>query len=196
MQSAVGSFTPSTSLHRHTLKTALPVAVKRARVCSAYSEFNNRQQADPGRRALLLQLVLTAAVAGPSSARDFIVPLDSTGRLPPGYEDLTRRLVNALQDSISADINGASENEVRRKADPAKGLVKDWVSKWRDDRSVRGSVSHDQLSAMLQQLGSYYQKNGSRSRMSKDVGGSLLDKLKAAEASLPPVETKKKGLFG
>ena len=29
-----------------------------------------------------------------------------------GYEDLTRRLVTALQDSISADINGASENEV------------------------------------------------------------------------------------
>ncbi len=28
-----------------------------------------------------------------------------------GYEDLTRRLVTALQDSISADINGASENE-------------------------------------------------------------------------------------
>jgi len=44
---------------------------------------------------------------------------------------------------------------------------------------------------MLQQLGSYYQKNGSRSRMSKDVGGSLLDKLKAAEASLPPVETQR-----
>ena len=29
-----------------------------------------------------------------------------------GYEDLTRRLVTALQDSISADINGATENEV------------------------------------------------------------------------------------
>jgi len=104
------------------------------------AELNTRQQADPGRRVLLLQLALTAAVAGPSSARDFIVPLDSTGRLPPGaasfttmcntsywaclchryalltgYEDLTRRLVNALQDSISADINGASENEVRKR---------------------------------------------------------------------------------
>lgn len=30
-----------------------------------------------------------------------------------GYEDLTRRLVTALQDSISADINGATENEVK-----------------------------------------------------------------------------------
>ena len=49
---------------------------------------------------------------------------------------------------------------------------------------------------MLQELGTYYQKNGARSRMSKDVGNSLLDKLKATEASLPPVEEKKKGLFG
>ena len=37
---------------------------------------------------------------------------------------------------------------MRRKADPAKGLVKDWVSKWRDDRAVRGSVSHDQVSGI------------------------------------------------
>lgn len=49
---------------------------------------------------------------------------------------------------------------------------------------------------MLQQLGSYYQKNGARSRMTKDTGASLLEKLKAAEDSLPPVEAKKKGLFG
>lgn len=33
--------------------------------------------------------------------------------LVSGYQDLTRRLVTALQDSISADINGASENEVK-----------------------------------------------------------------------------------
>lgn len=82
--------------------------------------------------------------------------------------------MTALQDSISADLNGATENEVkkraeystsmqmlsqhpivlhlqiRRKADPAKGLVKDWVLKWRDDRSVRGSVSHDQISGMFE----------------------------------------------
>ena len=29
------------------------------------------------------------------------------------HEDLTRRLVTALQDSIMADLNGASENEVK-----------------------------------------------------------------------------------
>ena len=49
---------------------------------------------------------------------------------------------------------------------------------------------------MLSQLGSFYQKNGARAKMNKDIGNSLLDKLKAAEASLPAVEAKKKGLFG
>lgn len=29
------------------------------------------------------------------------------------YEDLTRRLVTALQDAIMADLNGASESEVK-----------------------------------------------------------------------------------
>lgn len=49
--------------------------------------------------------------------------------------------------------------------------------------------------ATLQQLGQYYQKNGARARMPKDTGNSLLSKLNAAEASLPP-EEKKKGIFG
>ena len=37
MQSAVGPFTPSTSIYRHRLLTALPITVKRATACSAYS---------------------------------------------------------------------------------------------------------------------------------------------------------------
>lgn len=49
---------------------------------------------------------------------------------------------------------------------------------------------------MISQLGSFYQKNGARAKMDKDTGNSLLNKLKAAEASLKPVETKKKGIFG
>ena len=49
---------------------------------------------------------------------------------------------------------------------------------------------------MLTQLGGFYQKNGARARMNKDIGNSILNKLKAAEASLPAVETKRKGIFG
>ena len=35
-----------------------------------------------------------------------------------GYEDLTRRLVTALEEAVTADVNGASENEVL-KAEPS-----------------------------------------------------------------------------
>ena len=49
---------------------------------------------------------------------------------------------------------------------------------------------------MLSQLGGFYQKNGARARMNKEIGNSLLNKLKAAEASLPKVDTKQQGLFG
>ena len=35
--------------------------------------------------------------------------------------------------------------QVRRKASPAQGFVKDWVGKWRDDVAVRGSDSHREI---------------------------------------------------
>lgn len=52
------------------------------------------------------------------------------------------------------------------------------------------------VAATLQDLGSYYQKHGARSRLEKGFGRNLLDKLKLAEASLPSLEPKKKGIFG
>lgn len=35
--------------------------------------------------------------------------------------------------------------QVRRKADPAKALVKEWVSRWRDERTVTSEVSYKQI---------------------------------------------------
>lgn len=55
-------------------------------------------------------------------------------------------LATSTVQSLSPALPCILRAQVRRKADPAKGLVKDWVLKWRDDRFVRGSVSHDQLS--------------------------------------------------
>lgn len=46
------------------------------------------------------------------------------------YEDLTRRLGTALQDSISADLNGASENEVQKLTKCFTALI--YVSHCRD----------------------------------------------------------------
>ena len=35
--------------------------------------------------------------------------------------------------------------QVRRKADPAKNLVKEWVANWRDVRAVSGDASFKQI---------------------------------------------------
>jgi hypothetical protein len=35
--------------------------------------------------------------------------------------------------------------QVRRKADPAKTLVKEWVANWRDVAAVSGEVSFKQI---------------------------------------------------
>ena len=39
--------------------------------------------------------------------------------------------------------------QVRRKADPAKALVKEWVSRWRDERAVATEVSYKQINGVL-----------------------------------------------
>ena len=39
----------------------------------------------------------------------------------------------------------ARRQQVRRKADPAKALVQEWVRKWRDERGVSSEVSYKQI---------------------------------------------------
>ena len=43
----------------------------------------------------------------------------------------------------------AISGQVRRKADPAKGLVKEWVSNWRDARPVSSDASHRQITGRI-----------------------------------------------
>ncbi|KAL3139535.1 hypothetical protein ABBQ38_003858 [Trebouxia sp. C0009 RCD-2024] len=45
---------------------------------------NSRRRHNINRRTLLLQLALTAGVAGPAHAGEFILPLDATENLPKG----------------------------------------------------------------------------------------------------------------
>jgi hypothetical protein len=49
------------------------------------------------------------------------------------------------------------------------------------------------LPGALRELGSYYQRNGPRSRLSDEAAGSILSHLDAVEAALP---AEKKGLLG
>jgi len=106
--------------------------------------------------------------------------------LPANYVKFARKLLSALRDSIEADLSPANEAEVRRKADPAKMLVKEWVANWRDVRAVSGEVSFKQIKESLQILGDFYLKKGQRTRLPPELGSELLRRLDAASAALPP----------
>jgi hypothetical protein len=110
---------------------------------------------------------------------------------PEAYQTTARSLVSALRDSIDADLAGAPERELRRKADPAKDLVRQFMTRWRDAPEVQGEESYRQLTATIQDLGQFYLKQGQRARLSEELGQTLLNRLDAAELSLPPAPEKR-----
>eukprot|EP00879_Flechtneria_rotunda_P005315 GHRR01005602.1.p1 GENE.GHRR01005602.1~~GHRR01005602.1.p1 ORF type:complete len:208 (+),score=88.86 GHRR01005602.1:136-759(+) len=156
-----------------------------------------QQQLQHSRRQLLqLPLVGVIFYAGRASAQSAVneelerqmpgLPTAAPAQeLPKAYIRTMHRLVKALNDSIEAEASGAKEMEVRRKADPAKEMVREFVSKWQDDAAVVGDVAHDEMQSALSQLGRFYQKNGSRSRLDDATRQSVLSHLAAVEASLP-----------
>jgi len=100
-----------------------------------------------------------------------------------------------LRDAIDADLDGLPEYEVRRKADPAKDLVKTFMTRWKDVPVVKEDPSYAQLIQSIQELGQFYQKNGQRARMNLSTGKSILDHLEAAEVALPEREEPKRFPF-
>lgn len=148
------------------------------------------QPTDTARRTILIG-ALWAAIA-PSLAA-FVPPPAAAAatELPQRYVDTARSLVDALREAVYSDLNGDPEREVRRKADPAKDLVRQFMTRWRDEQEVSGEVSYSELTAAIRQLGEFYLKNGQRARLSDEVGQALLARLDAAEAALPPPPEKK-----
>ncbi|GAB4820470.1 hypothetical protein N2152v2_007516 [Parachlorella kessleri] len=108
-----------------------------------------------------------------------------------GYQEFAVKLIQSLEDAIQVDLDGAEEREVRRKADPAKNLVREFVQKWRDAPLLQEQQSHRRISDTIQQLGRFYQTNGVRARLSQDVGSQLLRQLHQAEEALPPLPEQK-----
>lgn len=81
--------------------------------------------------------------------------------------------------------------QVRRKAEPAKDLVRDWTGRWgTGGAGVGGTASHEALSAALRDLGSFYKAAGARARLDAATADAVLAALDAAEAGLPPAEGK------
>lgn len=96
---------------------------------------------------------------------------------------------------MQAEQDGAPESEVRRKADPARERVRDFLSRYRGDRAIEASASFEAVSAILRDLGAYYQERGPRAALTADFAIDLLLRLDAAESLLPASE-ERRGLFG
>lgn len=148
-----------------------------------HATWNNR------RRALLLTVLGASLTSGtrpkPSDAAE----------LPDAYAETALSLIRTLRDAIEADLDGLPEYEVRRKADPAKDLVKTFMTRWKDAPVVKEDPSYAQLIQSIQELGQFYQRNGQRARMNLRTGKSILDHLEAAEVALPEREEPKKFPF-
>ncbi|KXZ54350.1 hypothetical protein GPECTOR_5g431 [Gonium pectorale] len=98
-----------------------------------------------------------------------------------------------LAESIEAEASGASEAEVRRKADPAKDTVREFVRKWRDNPRVSSDITHAELKEALAELGEFYMAYGQRTKLSTPVRDSVLKHLAAARAAIPEEPGKEDG---
>jgi hypothetical protein len=113
--------------------------------------------------------------------------------VPRGYRNTVEGLITSVRDALDADDRGAPERDVRRRADPARERVREFVGKWRDSPVVSGTVYHEEVKAAIAELGAFYSKAGPRAAVTRDVRASVLAHLERAEAALPPAE---KGMLG
>ena len=158
------------------------------RVCCRNSDKISESAASDRRQMIIAGLL---APLGAAMILSTPTPAVADVPLPQGYQDTARSLVIALRDAVDADLSGAEEREVRRKADPAKDLVRQFMSRWRDVPIVREDPSYTQLTGTIKDLGEFYMKNGQRARLPEDVGKALLARLDVAEGALPPAPEKK-----
>jgi hypothetical protein len=141
----------------------------------------------PNRRTVLLPLA--APLVSLIGSCD---PVAAGGELlPQSYQQNARDLIGTLRDSIYGDLDGLPEREVRRRADPAKDLVKQILTRWGNSKLINDDPSYTQLVAAIQELGEFYKANGQRARIDAAIAESILAKLDAAEAALPPAPEKK-----
>jgi DNA polymerase III alpha subunit len=130
-------------------------------------------------RRTLLQLISLGAFQCISS-QESIASQD----LPKAYTSLADKIATSLRESISAEAVGAPEAEVRRKADPAKENVKEFVARWRGDQRVSWHPSHQELVDTVTELSAFYRQAGPRSKLSSEAKTSILSHLDKMEASL------------
>jgi hypothetical protein len=115
--------------------------------------------------------------------------------LPKDFVQLAYDLIEALRDAIDADLSGAPEREVRRKADPAKDLVKRFINSWSGSSAIADTTACSEIRAAVQELGEFYRINGQRAGMTNEFAERILGHLTEAEKALPE-RPQKKSLLG
>lgn len=81
--------------------------------------------------------------------------------------------------------------QVRKSADSAKGPIKEFLGKWKNDQRVEGTIVWLETAKAIEELGQYYIRRGQRAALDKSTAASILTHLDAAESVLPPEEEKK-----
>lgn len=159
-------------------------------------------------RRSLLQLVAAASLpvalplslASPSFADVAINPSDfdfPVIELPKDFVTLAYDLIDALRESIETDLSGAPEREVRRKAEPAKDLVKRFINTWGGASAIAETTACSEIRLAVQELGEFYKTQGQRAGLTSDVASSILAHLDQAEKALGgPREKEEKGFLG
>lgn len=118
---------------------------------------------------------------------------ESRVTLPKDFVETAYDLIDALRESIDLDVSGAPEREVRRKAEPAKDLVKRFINNYSDAPVISLEPSCREIRLAVQELGEFYRAKGQRQRMDADTSASILGHLEEAEKSLP--ERPEKSIF-
>lgn len=111
--------------------------------------------------------------------------------LPKDFVKLAHDLIDALRESIETDLSGAPEREVRRKAEPAKDLVKRFINTWGGSSAISETTACSEIRAAVQELGEFYRTKGQRAGMTSEVAKRILDHLDEAEKALPEIEEKR-----
>lgn len=182
---------PPPPLHRLAAAAALAAALLAA-PCSPLPAFA-AAPTPSARSTELLQLepgLLPADEAPPQQKQQ---QQQQPTTVPRGYHNTVTGLVASVRDALDADADGAPEPAVRRRADPAKERVREFVGRWRDDPQVDGTEYHEEVKAAIAELGAFYGRAGPRAAVTREVRESVLAHLARAEAALPPAE---KGLLG
>ncbi|KAK9915894.1 hypothetical protein WJX75_005729 [Coccomyxa subellipsoidea] len=181
-------FAPTPCLLHAKAGSCRPFTCRRTQAQRTYCPQHTQASSKPDshdRRILLLLLAATPLLKARSLEAQELFSAQASRRLPPGYEEFAGKLAAALREAIETDLSDAEERQVRKKADPAKNLVKGWLSDWKDAPGVQGEASYTQLSGTIKELGEFYRKRGQRARLPRSLGDELLAKLAAAENALP-----------